>query len=123
MKSPVKEHLLPLIVLLLALPSAAALSDLANNNRIALAESYEDADLDLQGKRLKGFAFGAEGLLADWYWIRSLQYLGDKIVRSDANDLNIDDLRSLNPRLLYPLLDNATDLDPQFIAAYTYGAI
>jgi tetratricopeptide (TPR) repeat protein len=29
----------------------------------------------------------------------------------------------LNPRLLYPLLDTATDLDPHFIAAYNYGAI
>ncbi len=32
-------------------------------------------------------------------------------------------MNSLNPRLLYPLLENATDLDPHFIGAYSYGAI
>jgi tetratricopeptide (TPR) repeat protein len=112
-------------VLLVALfaPGIAILSDAANANRVALAESYEDSDLEIHGKRLKGFALGAEGLLADWYWIRSLQYIGGKLVKNDLANLNIDDLRALNPRLLYPLLDNATDLDPHFIAAYFYGAV
>src|SRR4030095_759696 len=68
-------------------------------------------------------ALGAEGLLADWYWIRSLQYLGTKIVKKDLTDVDIEDLSSLNPRLLYPLLDNATDLDPKFMTAYSFGAI
>ncbi|MGH7783978.1 MAG: tetratricopeptide repeat protein, partial [Candidatus Binatia bacterium] len=53
----------------------------------------------------------------------SLQYIGDKVVNSKAEVINIDDLRSLNPRLLYPLLDNATDLDPKFVNAYSFGAI
>jgi tetratricopeptide (TPR) repeat protein len=118
-----KTFLLPAIILVIALPAVVLLSDRANANRVALAESYEDSDLDLQGRKLKGFAIGTEGLLADWYWIRSLQYLGGKLVKSDLGDLNIDDLRSLNPRLLYPLLENATELDPHFLAAYTYGAI
>jgi tetratricopeptide (TPR) repeat protein len=64
-----------------------------------------------------------EGLMADWYWMRSLQYIGDKILKRKSDALNIDDLRDLNPRLLYPLLENATDLDPHFIGAYAYGAI
>ena len=34
---------------------------------------------------------------------------------SDEGELNI--------KLLYPYLDNATDLDPHFMAAYNYGAI
>jgi tetratricopeptide (TPR) repeat protein len=123
MTQNLKTILIPAIILVIALPTVVLLSDRANANRVALAESYEDSDLDLQGRKLKGFALGAEGLLADWYWIRSLQYLGGKIVKSDAADLNIDNLRSLNPRLLYPLLENATELDPKFIAAYTYGAI
>ena len=104
-------------------PGIALLSDAANASRVALADAYEDSDLEIQGRRLKGFALGTEGLLADWYWIRSLQYIGGKLVKSDLENINIDDLRSLNPRLLYPLLDNATDLDPQFIAAYSYGAV
>lgn len=110
-------------VVVAAIPLIAILSDSASADRVVLSESYEDSDLELQGKKLKGFALGAEGLLADWYWIRSLQYIGGKLVRTDISNLNIDDLRPLNPRLLYPMLDNATDLDPHFIAAYSYGAV
>jgi tetratricopeptide (TPR) repeat protein len=100
-----------------------SLSNFLERNRVSLPVGFEDSDLDLQGKRLKGFSLGAEGLIADWYWMRSLQYVGDKLAKTDAEFINIDDLRSLNPRLLYPFLDNATDLDPAFIAAYTYGAM
>lgn len=98
------------------------LGDFIAENRPNLPQSYEDQDLTLEGKRLKGWALGAEGLLADWYWMRSLQYIGDKLVRTQSGELNIDDLRPLNPRLLYPLLDNATTLDPRFMPAYSYGA-
>ena len=90
--------------------------------RIRLPDSYSDSDLDLQGKRLKGFALGSEGLLADWYWMRSLQYIGGKISTNGLESLNLDDMTSLNPRLLYPLLDSSTTLDPSLMAAYSYGA-
>ena len=82
-----------------------------------LPEGYADSDLTLQGAKMKGFAFGAEGLLADWYWMQSLQYLGGKVSESKEN-LNLEDLSTLNPRLLYPYLDNATDLDPRFMAVF-----
>lgn len=91
--------------------------------RPALPEGFEDSDLAVQGKKLKGFALGSEGMIADWYWILSLQYIGDKFVAQGDSEINLDDLRALNPRLLYPYLDNATDLDPKFLAAYSYGAI
>jgi len=87
-----------------------------------LPEGYGDSDLALQGTKLKGFAFGGEGLLADWYWLQSLQYIGNKVVNT-TDDLNLENLSNLNPRLLYPYLDNATDLDPQFMAVYEYGAV
>ena len=35
----------------------------------------------------------------------------------------MDDLAALNLKLLYPLLDTATTLDPQFIAVYEYGGV
>lgn len=90
--------------------------------RPAMPAGYEDEDLTLQGARIKGFAFGAEGLLADWYWMNSLQYVGKKISTVGLSNLNLDDMRPLNPRLLYPYLNNAADLDPRFIAPYSYGA-
>jgi tetratricopeptide (TPR) repeat protein len=35
----------------------------------------------------------------------------------------MDDLASLDLKLLYPLLDTATTLDPQFLAVYEYGGV
>jgi tetratricopeptide (TPR) repeat protein len=98
------------------------LSSYVETHRVNLPEAYEDEDLTLEGKRLKGFVMGADGLVADWYWMRSLQYIGGKIVKQDLNNINLDDLTSLNPRLLYPMLDISTELDPHFVAPFSYGA-
>jgi len=91
--------------------------------RPQLPAGYADSDLTFRGSSLKGYALGTEGLIADWYWMRSLQYIGDKVDKADLANINIENLTDLNPRLLYPLLENATDLDPHFLAAYSYGAI
>jgi hypothetical protein len=98
------------------------LENYLERHRDAVPSEWTDEDLSVNGGRLRGFAFGAEGLLADWYWMRSLQYIGNKL-NSAETEVNIDDLRPLDPRLLYPYLDTATDLDPGFIPAYTYGAV
>ncbi len=110
------------VFILLAFAAVYFLSDRIQKHRVNLPEGYEDSDLNLQGSKLKGFALGGEGLLADIYWMRSLQYIGDKMVKVADQDINLDDLTGLSPRLLYPYLDTATDLDPHFIAAYSYGA-
>ena len=113
---------LTLTVAIVGFAAIFFLSSYIEKHRISLPASYEDNDLSFQGKRLKGFALGAEGLLADGYWMQSLQYIGNKMVHADSEVIDLGDLRSLNPRLLFPLLDNATDLDPKFMAAYSYGA-
>jgi len=111
------------IALLIGPCAVYFLSNADEANRTPVSGSAIDDDLSLEGKRLKGFVFGAEGLIADVYWMQSLQYLGDKFVNAPAEQvISLDDLRPLNPRLLYPYLDNATDLDPGFMAAYSYGA-
>lgn len=109
-------------LIIIGLLAAVALTRFVESVRPAMPAGYEDQDLELQGARLKGFAFGAEGLMADWYWMNSLQYLGKKISSVGLSNLNLDDLTPLNPRLLYPYLNNATDLDPKFLAPYLYGA-
>lgn len=113
---------LSLIAVAAGLIVVAMLSGYVNANRISMPESYADADLAVQGKRLKGWSLGAEGLISDWYWMWSLQYIGGKIVASRDEEINLEDLRSLNPKLLHPLLDNAAELDPKFMAVYSYGA-
>ena len=113
----------PAAIIIAGLVSVFYISAFIETHRPALAEGYADTDLNVRGSALKGFAMGMEGLIADWYYMRSLQYIGDKILNSKDEVIDIENLSSLNPRLLYPLLDTATDLDPHFIAAYNYGAI
>lgn len=118
-----KQALVSLALIAACYAGVIWLSGFMECRRPPLPEGFEDRDLTMNGSRLKGFALGSEGLIADWYWMRSLQYVGDKVIASKSDFINIDDLRGLNPRLLYPYLENATDLDPHYIAAYRYGAI
>jgi tetratricopeptide (TPR) repeat protein len=67
-------------------------------------------------------SLGFNGLVADWYWMRSLQYVGNKSLKHEGR-FQLDDLGPLNLKLLAPLLDTATTLDPEFIAVYEYGAV
>jgi tetratricopeptide (TPR) repeat protein len=81
-----------------------------------------DESLYLNGKSAKRMSLGFNGLVADWYWMRSLQYIGRKMMRYPG-DIAIDDLAPLNLKLLAPLLDTATTLDPEFLDVYEYAAI
>ncbi|MFT3745767.1 MAG: hypothetical protein QM785_15935 [Pyrinomonadaceae bacterium] len=118
-----KKAVLAVCVIAAAFSGIVALTGPLERARPQLSASYGDTDLSMNGSRLKGFALGMEGLLADWYWIRALQYMGDKMIKNKDQKIDYDDLRSINPHLLLPLLENATDLDPHFIGAYSYGAI
>lgn len=117
-----KQILLGLATIAAGFVLVFVLSNFIEKSRPPLPEGFEDSDLTIKGAQLKGFALGFEGLIADWYWMQSLQYIGDKMLKSEGT-INLDNLRPMNPRLLYPYLDNATDLDPRFMAAYSYGAI
>lgn len=63
---------------------------------------------------LDRMALSFDSVVADVYWIRTLQYFGTTR-RSGQTERNYD--------LLYPLLDIATTLDPRFSIAYRFGAI
>ena len=63
-------------------------------------------------KWVKRLSLGYTGLLADIYWTRAVQYFGGKHVTTAAKDY----------RLLYPLLEITTELDPKLIVAYQFGA-
>lgn len=121
-RSLVRDLVLPVAIIIAGFAALSPLSDLVASRKPQLPESYKDADLFVKGRELKGFVLGTDSLVADWYWMRALQYIGDKVVNSNE-DLRLDDLRNLDPRLLYPMLDSATDLDPHFIAPYTYGTM
>jgi len=81
-----------------------------------------DESLYLNGKTARRMSLGFNGLFADWYWMRSLQYVGRKMI-DHSGEVPLDDLSQLNIKLLAPLLDTATTLDPEFIEPYEYAAI
>jgi hypothetical protein len=60
---------------------------------------------------VKRLSLGYEGLLADVYWTRAVQYFGN---HHAAGAEHYD--------LLAPLLDIATKLDPHLVVAYDFGA-
>src|SRR2546428_499668 len=64
------------------------------------------------GEVLRRLTLGYEGLLADIYWTRAVQYFGrQRLARSSRFEL------------LGPLLRVATTLDPHLIIVYRYGAV
>ncbi len=64
------------------------------------------------GKALKRMSLGYSGLVADLYWTRAVQYFGWRHKHKERTY-----------PLLYPLLDITTQLDPQLVVAYRFGAI
>ncbi len=84
--------------------------------------NVEEERLYLRGSVVKEISLGFNGLVADWYWMRSLQYVGRKITDLPEN-VSLDDLGQLNLKLLAPLLDAATTLDPEFMEPYEYAAV
>jgi tetratricopeptide (TPR) repeat protein len=106
----------------LALFAGLGLSIVAQNRMDAgrAAPAVIEESLYLRsGETLKKASAGFDGLLADLYWIRTAQYFGAQLERQRATNESID-LSQM--RLLEPLLDVTTELDPQHIAAYRFGA-
>jgi tetratricopeptide (TPR) repeat protein len=110
------------ILILVAYLAVYLLSSYIEHVRIQQAPNDEDEMIILDGSKLKGFCLGLNGLFADYYWMQSLQYLGRKIMAYEK-DIQIDDLTVLNPKFLYPLLNNSTELDPNFKEVYFFGAV
>jgi tetratricopeptide (TPR) repeat protein len=80
------------------------------------AETRPSASTELlyvsSGDQLRRFSLGYNGLLADIYWTRAVQYFGrQRLQKTGQFDA------------LGPLLRVATTLDPHLLIAYRFGAI
>lgn len=73
--------------------------------------TLEDVLFISSPKAVKRMSLGYNGLLADIYWTRAVQYFGGRHVA-----------RASHYRLLAPLLAITTTLDPQLVVAYQFGA-
>jgi tetratricopeptide (TPR) repeat protein len=111
-----------MLTVLIGLASVVGLSRWIDEHRPAISGSIEEENLYLNAATVKRVSLGFNGLAADWYWMRSLQYVGGKILKLPEH-VPLDHLGQLNLRLLAPLLDTATTLDPQFMEPYQYAAV
>lgn len=111
-----------LLTVLIGLIGIYSLSRWIDAHRPAANLSIEEEELYLTAATVRRASLGFNGLAADWYWMRSLQYVGGKIINS-PEDVPLDHLGQLNLKLLAPLLDAATTLDPQFMEPYQYAAV
>lgn len=79
-------------------------------DRVRTGATLEEVLYVSSPKALKRMSLGYEGLLADIYWTRTVQYFGSK------HHAGADQYK-----LLAPLLEITTALDPRLIVAYQYG--
>jgi tetratricopeptide (TPR) repeat protein len=97
--------------ILLATFLTGAVLTLVRIDRLRSGASLQEILYISSPKVLKRLSLGYEGLLADVYWTRAVQYFGNK-----------HHGRPENYQLLAPLLEITTYLDPHLVVAYEYGA-
>jgi hypothetical protein len=95
-------------VLLLAL---AALQVKIDTSSAQMSEQQEELMLR-SASTIKRLSLGYDSLLADIYWTRAVQYYG-----------TYAGIPGSSFKLLWPLLDITTTLDPKLIPAYRFGAV
>jgi tetratricopeptide (TPR) repeat protein len=101
-------------VAVLACIAAAALALQARERQYPVSETAERLLYLQSGPAAGRLALSFDALVADVYWIRTIQHYGrDYKNRKRANRFE----------LLQPLLDLTTTLDPHFLIAYRFGAI
>jgi len=95
----------------LALSLAASALILHRTDQLRPRATIEEVLFVSSPKVLKRASLGYDGLLADIYWTRAVQYFGGR---------HHEDAQSYN--LLFPLLEITTQLDPHLVVAYEFGA-
>jgi tetratricopeptide (TPR) repeat protein len=108
-------------LVLLGLSGAFAATRWTEEHRVAAQLVPAEETLYVKGATARRMSLAFNGIMADWYWMRSLQYVGRKALGQEK--IRIDNLSALDLKLLAPLLDTAATLDPQFMAVYEYGAV
>ncbi|MGH9451535.1 MAG: hypothetical protein ACRD11_13520 [Terriglobia bacterium] len=100
------------ILLVAALISQALLRVHMDRAASRAGGAYPETLYVSSGVWLRRLSLGYEGLLADIYWTRAIQYFGARRLERNANF-----------GLLGPLLRLTTTLDPHLLVAYRFGAI
>ena len=100
--------------LLLAVVLAATIPFLQRRIDAAIGtfRAQEEVLYFTSGKQVRRLVPGFEGLAADLYWLRTVQYFGGQRLYA----------RDKKSELLRPLIEITTELDPRLAIAYKYGA-
>ncbi|SRR6266496_624816 len=109
MKASAKVTMVATAVLFFSMAGSMILLRLADKSRPVA--TLEETLFVSSPKVLKRMSLGYEGLLADIYWTRAVQYFGS---RHAAGTEHYD--------LLAPLLNITTTLDPKLLPAYEFGS-
>jgi tetratricopeptide (TPR) repeat protein len=120
-----KKSVLLTVQIVIGLALAIGLIRLMDARQAGTPVQFAEDPLYVKAATAKRMSLAFNGLAADWYWMRSLQYVGRKIVNfEDTHDasVNFSSISDLDLRLLPSLLRVCTTLDPQFIPPYEYGA-
>ena len=121
-----KKNALLIIQIVIGLAVAIALVQAMDSRQSNVQGQFTEDPLYVKAATAKRMSLAFNGLAADWYWMRSLQYVGGKLITfEDSHDgrVNFGNLSDLDLRLLPSLLRVSTTLDPQFIAPYEYGGL
>lgn len=87
-----------------------------------VGSAVEEALYINSGQTLKRASLGFDGLLADLYWLRTIQYFGGKSQQM-TGDLNVGNVGEWKLNLLEPLINITTELDPSYVSAYRFGSL
>ena len=104
-----RTNLVALAVLMLSL--AGAMVTLHGVDQLRQGAVAQQALYVRSSNALRRMSLGYTGLLADIYWTRSVQYFGEQHHNGSGEY-----------RLLAPLLEITTELDPKLLPAYEFGA-
>jgi hypothetical protein len=96
-----------LLALALAAAGATAAARLALAPEAAAARTLRNPAWLPDGRMLRAAAMGQRLLLADYYWLQTVSYMGETLMAG-----------SKRWEALYPLADLVTDLDPRYGYAY-----
>ena len=113
---------IPAAIIVFGIAGSVVVAKWLDRNRPATHTEIQQESLYLTANALKRMSLNFNGLVADWYWMRALQYVGGKILSAEG-PIQLDDLSELDMNLLAPMLDISTTLDPEFMEAYMYAAV
>lgn len=126
MKSFQRKDIGLVLIVAIGLAAVVMLTRSIDERRAETRKQTGEESLYLSPNTAKRLSLAFNGLAADFYWMRTLQYVGRKIVSyEDSHEGNfyLGNLSGLDLQLLPQLLRISTTLDPQFLAPYEYGAV